>query len=111
MNESNLVVADQQDITPTFSDVILKLKDYLIKLENQEFKDKKSEIKGFDKEDIFALGASQVILEQFLEFLAKDPIYQEEVPIWLPFIIDSGKSDYWDIVWDARSQNSVKPMV
>jgi hypothetical protein len=65
MNESNLVVADQQDITPTFSDVILKLKDYLIKLENQEFKDKKSEIKGFDKEDIFALGASQVILEQF----------------------------------------------
>ncbi len=102
MNESNLVVADQQDITPTFSDVILKLKDYLIKLENQEFKDKKSEIKGFDKEDIFALGASQVILEQFLEFLAKDPIYQEEVPIWLPFIIDSGKSDYWDIVWDAR---------
>lgn len=102
MNESNLVVTDQQDITPTFSDVILKLKDYLIKLENQEFKDKKSEIKGFEKDDIIALGASQVMLDHLLESLAKNHIYQEEVPIWLPFIIDSGKSDYWDIVWNAR---------
>lgn len=102
MNESNLVVTDQQDITPTFSDVILKLKDYLIMLENQEFKDKKSDIKGFDQDDLILLGASRVMTEELIETLAKDPTFQEEVPIWLPFIIDSGKSDYWDIVWNAR---------
>jgi hypothetical protein len=108
MNESNLIVTDQEEISPTFSDVLIKLTDYLIMLENQELKDKKSEISEmidlgeFGPDDALIIGASQVMLKELAELSANDPVYQEEVPIWLPYMIDSGKSDYWDIVWDAK---------
>ena len=98
MNESNLVVSEQEEITPTFSDVIIKLTDYLSKLDNTIYKEFKND---FDPDDGPLLGAIQILLKEAAALSADDPVFRKEVPIWLPFIIDSGKSDYWDIVWDA----------
>ncbi len=100
MNESNLLVTDQEKISPTYIEVLNKLTEYLVKLENQEFKDNKDDF--IDVEDKVAFAISETLFQDLIKLFENDPSYHMEMPIWLPYIMDSGKSSYWDIVWNAR---------
>lgn len=99
MNESNLLVTDQEEITMTYAELISKMIDYLYKLIDKEVKEKN---KYFREEDMPLLAAIEEGVKELAELGKNDPDYQMELPIWVPYIMESGKSNYWDIVWDAR---------
>lgn len=108
MNESNLLVTDQEDITMTYSELISKMIDYLYKLIDKEVKE---ENKYFREEDMPLLAAIEEMVKELAELGKNDPDYQQELPIWVPYIMESGKSNYWDIVWDARWLDYYKELI
>lgn len=99
MNDSNLLVTEQEEITMTYAELISKMIDYLYKLIDKEVKE---ESKYFREKDMPLLAAVEEMVKELAELGKNDPDYQMELPIWVPYIMESGKSDYWDIVWDAR---------
>ncbi|MBQ8128010.1 MAG: hypothetical protein IJ176_06400 [Prevotella sp.] len=99
MNESNLVVTDREEISMTYAEMLSKMIDWLNKLSDKEVK---KESKYFREEDLPLLAALEELLMELTELCKEDPDYQQEVPLWVTYIMESGKSDYWDIVWDAR---------
>lgn len=98
MNESNLIVTDQEEITMTYAELISNMIDYLYKLIDKEVKE---ESKYFREEDMPLLAAVEEMVKELAALGKDDPDYQQELPIWVPEILESGKSDYWDIVWVA----------
>lgn len=100
MNEGNLVVVDQQEITPTISDIISKMLDHLYKLIDKDIKNEDALQK--DEEDMFMLGTMEALVKELAEVHADDLGFNQEFPIWVPFMMESGSSNYWDIVCDAR---------
>lgn len=98
MNESNLIVTDQEEITMTYAELISNMIDYLYKLTDKEVKE---ENKYFCEEDMPLLAAVEEMVKELTALGKDDPDYQQELPIWVPEILESGKSDYWDIVWVA----------
>lgn len=98
MNESNLLVTDQEEITMTYAELISKMIDYLYKLIDKEVKE---ENKYFREEDMPLLAAVEEMVKELAALGKNDPDYQQELPVWVPYIMESGKSDYWDIVWVA----------
>ena len=107
MNESNLLVTDQEEITMTYAELISKMIDYLYKLIDKEVKE---ESKYFREEDMPLLAAIEEMVKELAALGKNDPDYQQELPIWVPYIMESGKSSYWDIVWDARWLNYYKEL-
>ncbi|MBQ9669343.1 MAG: hypothetical protein IJV45_11485 [Prevotella sp.] len=102
MNDSNLLVTEQEDITMTYAELIEKMINYLYKLIDKEVK---QESKYFREEDMPLLAAIEEAVKELAALGKDDPEYQMELPIWVPYVMESGKSDYWDIVWDARWLN------
>lgn len=98
MNESNLVITEEEKISPTYAEVISKLIDYVAKLQNKLIKEKVLPVKPYDGP---LLAAIQIMMKEIGE-LSKDGLAgQDEFPVWVPYLMESGKSDYWDIVFDA----------
>ena len=103
MNEGNLVVTDREEITMTFGQVLDKIIDAAI---NQTLKEIDKEAFKFmdalNEDDIAQLIAVRAMLKEVEDFdLSSNPDLQQPIPIWVPFVMESGKSSYYDIVWEG----------
>jgi hypothetical protein len=107
MNDANLVVTERKDLYMTFNEVIEKILDFsmgkIVDSTWKEFMGKE------DDEGILMLAGLQEILSEIAHTSLDDDPNPEYVPFPLPYLIESGSTDYFDIVWDwAFNENQDK---